>query len=167
MFTNETNNNTIRKAINDNNEGDIQPLMGEKEQRKILISILCGSIAFFCFLLLLTKICCPKPDMKQEEEERERLNIEMKAMKMRFEMIEEEKNASDTDSNDDGVDAGDNDVPATNNKYNRISKDYRQLLITFFEENDPPRIATVDALLEKNKGSEQEFFDNLLKKYNA
>ena len=44
-------------------------------------------------------------------------------------MIEEEKSAADTGSNDDGVDAGDDDVPATNNKYNRISKDYRQLLI--------------------------------------
>ena len=114
--------------------------------------------------------------MKEEEEERERLNIEMKAMKKQFDMIEEAKNNDDTSSiiNEDDDD-GDNTSNNNNNnkarndvndsKLNEMKNDYRQILIDFFDKHDPPRLATIDALLDKHEGKEEELLDGLIEKY--
>ena len=85
--------------------------------------------------------------MKEEEEERERLNIEMKAMKKQFDMIEEAKNNDDTSSiinedDDDGDNTSNNNNnnkarnDVNNSKLNEMKNDYRQILIDFFDKHD-------------------------------
>ena len=46
-----------------------------------------------------------------------------------------------------------------------MKNDYRQILIDFFDKHDPPRLATIDALLDKHEGKEEELLDGLIEKY--
>eukprot|EP00941_MAST-03F_sp_MAST-3F-sp1_P000329 g329.t1 len=46
-----------------------------------------------------------------------------------------------------------------------LKKDWRSILISFYEEHNPSKVSDVDSLLKKYKGKEEKLYSALLKRY--